>query len=138
MVKGFNVYEDQGNTSEKEMIQSKLPGYVRSVLEDRFADQGFSLDAVVALAATVERMAFDEVSRGVELAFWLNDIDRYQAVSREELTEIISSFLIVEVLEGTDKKEKHIKEKNRIYVRYPHWGTPLLFLQDSIGSDMFQ
>jgi hypothetical protein len=50
-------------------------------------------------------MAFDEVVRGVELAFWLNDIDRYQTVSRGQLTEIISSFLIVEVLEGTDQKE---------------------------------
>jgi hypothetical protein len=138
MVKGFNAYEDQTNTSEQEILQSKLPGYVRSVLEDRFADQGFSLDAVVALAATVERMAFDEVSRGVELAFWLNDIDRYQAVSREQLQEIITSFLVVEVLEGTENKEKHIKEKNRIYRRYPHWGTTILFLQDTIGSDVFQ
>merc|ERR1719379_1770689 len=138
MVKGFNVYEDQGNTSEKEMIQSKLPGYIRSVLEDRFAHQGFSLDAVVALVATVERMAFDEVVRGVELAFQLNDIDRYQAVSRDDVTEIISSFLIVEMLEGTENKTTHIREKKRIHRRYPHWGTTILFLTDTIGSDLFQ
>merc|ERR1719379_254346 len=138
MVKGFNAYEDQGNLTEKDILQSKLPGYIRSVLEDRFAHQGFSLDAVVALAATGERMAFDEVVRGVELAFSLNDVDRYQVVSKDELTEIISSFLIVEMLEGTENKTKHIKEKKRIHRRYPHWGTTILFLKDTIGSDLFQ
>jgi hypothetical protein len=120
------------------MLQSKLPGYIRSVLEDRFALQGFSLDAVVALVATVERMAFDEVVRGVELAYYLNEADRYQAVSKDELTEIISSFLIVEMLEGTENKTKHIKEKKRIHRRYPHWGTTILFLTDTIGGDLFQ
>jgi hypothetical protein len=141
IVKGFNAHEDQGNTSivgDSDMLQSKLPGYIRSILEDRFAVQGFSLDAVVALVATVERMAFDEVVRGVELAFSLNDVDRYQTVSREHLTEIISSFLIVEMLEGTENKTKHIKEKKRIHRRYPHWGTTILFLTDTIGSDLFQ
>merc|ERR1719379_1889506 len=114
IVKGFNPHEEQANTSivgESDMLQSKLPGYIRSVLEDRFAVQGFSLDAVVALVATVERMAFDEVVRGVELAYYLNDADRYQTVSRDELTEIISSFLIVEMLEGTENKTKHMRER---------------------------
>merc|ERR1719379_2489613 len=138
MVKGFNAYEDQGNLTEKDILQSKLPGYIRSVLEDRFANQGFSLDAVVALVATLERMAFDEVVRGVELAFSLNDVDRYQVVSKEELTEIISSFLVVEMLEGTENKTKHIREKKRIHRRYPHWGTTILFLTDTIGGDLFQ
>jgi hypothetical protein len=51
MVKGFNAYEDQGNTSEiagNDMLQSRLPGYIRSIVEDRFAKQGVSIDAVVA------------------------------------------------------------------------------------------
>jgi len=141
IVRGFNPHEEQGNTSvvgDSDMFQTKLPGYIRSLLEDRFAQQGFSLDAVVALVATVERMAFDEVTRGVELAFYLNDIDRNRAVSTNELVEIVSSFLIVEMLEGTENKEKHQKEKKRIHRRYPHWKTTILFLQDAIGSDMFQ
>merc|ERR1719335_308041 len=84
IVRGFNAYEEQGNASvvgDSDMLQTKLPGYIRSLLEERYAQQGFSLDAVVALVATVERMAFDEVTRGVELAFYLNDMDPHGAVS---------------------------------------------------------
>eukprot|EP00746_Dinoflagellata_sp_MGD_P158515 gnl/MRDRNA2_/MRDRNA2_86492_c0_seq17.p1 gnl/MRDRNA2_/MRDRNA2_86492_c0~~gnl/MRDRNA2_/MRDRNA2_86492_c0_seq17.p1 ORF type:complete len:552 (+),score=112.98 gnl/MRDRNA2_/MRDRNA2_86492_c0_seq17:118-1773(+) len=141
IVRGFNAYDEQGQSSiggDSDMLQSKLPGYIRSLLEDRYAKQGFPLDAVAALVATLERMAFDEVVRGVELAYWLNDMDRYQAVDKNSLKEVISSFLIVEMLEGTENKTKHKKEKARIHRRYPHWGSTILFLQDLISDDVFQ
>merc|ERR1719214_53822 len=110
IVKGFSAHEESGNASSAEgtdILQSKLPDYIRSILEERFAHQGFSLDAVVAMVASVERLAFDEVVRAVELAYYLNSYDRTQALSSDDLTEILSSFLITEMLEGSEDKAKH-------------------------------
>jgi len=141
IVKGFNAYEEDVNVSaaaDTAILQNKLPGYIRSILEDRFALEGFSLDAVVAMVASLERLAFDEVVRGVELAFYLNDYDRTGALSESDLTEILSSFLITEMLEGTDDKEAHRRMRKKIHRRYPHWDTTLLFLKDNVGSDIFE
>merc|ERR1719214_40709 len=105
IVKGFSAHEESGNASSAEdtdILQSKLPDYIRSILEERFAHEGFSLDAVVAMVASVERLAFDEVVRGVEFAFYLNDIDRTAVLRFEDLLEILSSYLITEMLEGAD------------------------------------
>merc|ERR1719453_2592282 len=89
------------------------------------------------MVASVERLAFDEVVRGVELGFRLNSIDRTQVLNKHDLAEIISSFLIIEMLEGTEDKQKHLKDKKLIHRRYPFWDTTLLFLKDTIGSDAF-
>jgi hypothetical protein len=129
---------ENASFGETDILQSKLPGYIRSILEERFAHEGFSLDAVVGMVASVERLAFDEVVRGVELAFHLNSIRRTARLSRDDLTELLSSFLITEMLEGTEDVEKHAKDKKLIFRRYPYWTTTLLFLEDTIGSDIFQ
>jgi len=141
IVKGFNAYEEDVNASRAAdtlIIQDKLPGYIRSILEDRFAHSGFSLDALVAMVASLERLAFDEVVRGVELAFHLNSYDIIAELTELDLVEILSSFLITEMLEGTEDKEKHHLLRKNIVRRYPHWVTTVLFLIDNVFSDIFQ
>jgi len=140
IVKGFNVHEESGNSSApnpEDILQSKLPGYIRSILEERFAHEGFSLDALVVMVASVERLVYDEVIRGVELAFYLNSLEQDQGLTEDDLHEVLSSFLITEMLEGTDDKEKHANDRRMIPRRYPFWDTTVLFLKDTIGSDIF-
>merc|ERR1719230_2287291 len=75
IVKGFEPHAELVNTSEtsEDILQGKVPDYIRSVLEEKFAHNGFALEDVVTMVAAVERLAFDEVVRGVEDCFWLND-----------------------------------------------------------------
>jgi len=141
IVKGFNTHEEVANissTTDTAILQDKLPSYIRSILEERFALDGFSLDGVVAMVASLERLVFDEVVRGVELAFHLNSLDLSQRLSMDDLNEVLSSFLITELLEGYDGPEKHRQLRNNIRQFYPHWDTTLLFLKDGVGSDCFQ
>jgi len=140
IVKGFEPHVDPVNMSnvDSDILKDKAPGYIRSLLEEQFSHCGFSLNNVVAMVASLERLAFDEVVRGVELAFYLNDYDRTGALSESDLTEILSSFLITEMLEGTDDKEAHRRMRKKIHRRYPHWDTTLLFLKDNVGSDIFE
>merc|ERR1719502_1765445 len=42
------------------------------------------------------------------------------------------------MLEGTEDKKKHMKDKKTIQRRYPFWDTSVLFLKDTVGNDVFE
>merc|ERR1719214_497967 len=65
IVKGFEPHAEIANTtdSSEDIIQGKVPAYIRSVLEEKFAHHGFELEDVVAMVAAVERLTCDEVVR---------------------------------------------------------------------------
>jgi hypothetical protein len=140
IVKGFEVHAESVtvNSSNTEMLQSELPAFIRTMMEKQFAHEGFSLDALIVMVAALERLAFDEVVRGVETSFSLNEYAMTdQNLTIHDLNEILSSFLIVEMLEGGDDVERHMVDKKYIVDRYPFWGTTLLFLMDTVMSDIW-
>merc|ERR1719379_1243514 len=140
IVKGFEPRAELVNTSEtsEDILQGKLPAYIRSVLEEKFAHNGFALEDVVAMVAAIERLTFDEVVRTVEAAFWLNDKSVMDALSLSETMEVLSSYLIVSMFDGSTDKKQHKFDKKYINLRYPHWDTSYLFLTDVAGSDTFR
>merc|ERR1719161_377839 len=85
----------------------------------------------------MERLMFDEVVASVELAFQLNSKAFIEKMSRADLMEVLSSYLITEMLEGTDDRVQHKLDKEHIRERYPNWDTTYLFLVDVVSSDIF-
>jgi len=139
IVKGFEEYGDVANvtTSDVDILQSKVPGFVRSALEQRFQHEGFALDDIVSMIAVVESLAFNEVVSGVEISFYLNSFEMGQTLSDSDLKEMLTSYLITEMLEGTSDREQHMSDKQNIFERYPNWDNALVFLKDISGSDGF-
>jgi hypothetical protein len=90
-----------------------------------------------AFAACVERLAFDDLVRSIELAFHFNSLDATKALSDVDMTEILSSFFFTE-FRGVQDKEQHMKEKKQIVQKYPYWSTTVLFLRDTVSSEIFQ
>jgi len=107
IVKGFEPHAELVNTSETsdDILQSKVPGYIRAVMEEKFAHDGFALEDVVVMVAAIERLAFDEVVRSVEASFWLNDKLVMDALSQNEMMEVLSSYLITSMFGGTTDKD---------------------------------
>jgi len=140
IVKGFEPHAELVNTSESEegILQGKVPAYIRSVLEEKFAHNGFALEDVVAMVAAMERLTFDEVVRTVEACFSLNDKSVMEVLSLSETMDVLSSYLITSMFGGSTDKKKHLFDKKHINLRYPHWDTSFLFLIDIAGSDTFE
>merc|ERR1719428_1291954 len=134
-VKGFEPHADIVNVTEagKDIIQSKVPDYVRAVLEEQFKHEGFALEDTVAMVAALERLAFDEVVKVAEHAFYLNSQPFNEQFNKVQLMDILSSYLILEMLEGTDDKEQHLADKVNIHDRYPNWNITYQFLVDVAG-----
>jgi len=140
IVKGFEPHAELVNTSEtsEDILKGKVPAYIRSVLEEKFAHHGFVLEDVVAMVAAMERLTFDEVVRSVEACFSLNDKSVMDALSISETMDVLSSYLITSMFGGSTDKKKHLFDKKHINLRYPHWDTSFLFLTDIAGSDAFR
>jgi hypothetical protein len=139
IVRGFEPHADIMNVSEQDgdILQNKIPDYIRSLLEEQFQQEGFSFDDMVAMVAAIERLAFDEVVKSVELAFHLNSHTLTDRLSREDLMKVVSSYLMTEMLEGTDDKDQHKADLENIRERYPNWDITYLFLVDVVSSDIF-
>jgi hypothetical protein len=140
IVKGFEPHAELVNTSEssEDILEGKVPAYIRSVLEEKFAHDGFALEDVVAMVAAMERLTFDEVVRGVEDCFWLNGKSIMDSLSISETMDVLSSYLITSMFGGSTDKEQHLFDKKYIHLRYPHWDTSFLFLTDVAASDGFR
>merc|ERR1719424_1839742 len=71
VVKGFEPHAVAANISDADnsnILHSKLPEYLRTALEEKFAHSGFSLEDLGVMVAAVERLVYDDVIRGVENA----------------------------------------------------------------------
>jgi hypothetical protein len=142
IIRGFEPHaqgEVNGIDGSGHILQSKLPEYIRMALEEKFAHEGFALDDTAMMVAAVERLAFDEVIRGVEASFYLNEVQTTSLLSRFALMDVLSSYLIVEMLEGKFESISDHKE-DKIHVReiYPNWDEAFVFAQDVVSNDAFE
>merc|ERR1719331_1681211 len=94
IVKGFEPHADIMNVSAEDatILQGKVPEYIRSVLENQFRNEGFAFEDTVAMVAAIERLAFDEVVKIVEQAFYLNSFALEAKLTRHQLMEVMSSY----------------------------------------------
>jgi hypothetical protein len=89
------------------------------------------------MVAAIQRLIFDEVIRGVERAFRLNEMLITKGLTSSEFMDVLSSYLITEMLEGADDLEQHKVDKERILDLYPHWDTTSLFVSDLHMNDIY-
>jgi hypothetical protein len=142
VVRGFEPHAQAVNFSQAEegghILQHKLPDAIRTSLEEKFAHNGFALKDTAMMVAAVERLAFDEVIRGVEISFKLNSRSTTRAMSRKMLLDTLRSFLIIEMLEGSvESAEMHQLDKANVHEIYPNWDDADLFLKDVVHNDGF-
>jgi hypothetical protein len=90
------------------------------------------------MVAAIERLTFDEVIRGVELAFKLNNHVLTDGMDFDAFMNVLGSYLITEMLEGTSNElSQHLEDKQNIRELYPHWDTTLVFIKDLVWSEEF-
>lgn len=140
VVKGFEPHAKPTNdtfASDDDILQSKLPDFIRMAMEGKLSHQGFAIEDAAVMIAAVERLTFDEATRGVERAFWLNRLPVTSEMSREEFHTVVDSYFITEMLEGHDDHDQHQLDKANIDRLYPHWQTTASFVHDLADNELF-
>merc|ERR1719329_1882720 len=102
VLKGFEPHAIAANISDatdnSHILQSKLPDYIRTAMEEKFAHSGFAFEDLAMMVAAIERLTFDEVIRGVELAFKLNKHQITDGLNAQAFSDVLDSYLIIEML----------------------------------------
>jgi hypothetical protein len=139
VVKGFEEHADatSDSNSEQSILQSKVPDFVRSALEQRFQHEGFALDDMVSMIAVVESLVFNEGVRGVALSFEVNSLDAGSILSQRQLQDVMDSYFMIEMLEGSPDIKAHTADKNKVNELYPNWDEARIFMTDIAASDGF-
>jgi hypothetical protein len=142
ILKGLEAHKATSNASDMsdgaQILQSKLPEYATSKIEQKFSNNGFAFKDAVGMIAALEMLTFDEVLRGMQVAFQLNSLPVTGSLNYDELIEALTSYLIVEMLEGdAGNAQQHKSDKSNIRSLYPHWDTTYLFIVDVAENDRY-
>ncbi|CAK0821316.1 unnamed protein product [Prorocentrum cordatum] len=98
IINGLEPHGMSANVSEVhevDILQDKAPAFVEALLESRRAGRGLSLGDVVAMAAALERLIFDESLSLLQVAYALNGQSAAERLGARELHEVLSSYLMI-------------------------------------------
>jgi len=137
LLKGLEPHGMQLNTTEMHgvnILQDKAPALVEALLEAKRADHGLSFEDVVAMAAVLERLIFDESIALLESAYKLNGFSMTENVDEGSLHEVLRSYLLVFQIgmranHSDMRKHQAIKAK---MAKTSSWTTVVEFEQDAV------
>merc|ERR1719293_258026 len=89
------MHANVSEVHEVDILQDKAPAFVEALLESRRAGRGLSLGDVVAMAAALERLIFDESLSLLQVAYALNGQSAAERMGSSELHEVLSSYLMI-------------------------------------------
>lgn len=146
IMKGFephSVADSEANLKDgANIMEERVPDFIRSVLEQKFSHNGFALGDLAAMIAALEKLALNEVVRVVELSFDYSFPfrDATQGLDHDSLMSVLTSYLLIEMRPWTaDNATKHVFEKSRLHRIYPHFNASTLpFISDIANNHAYQ
>jgi len=136
IIKGFESHNTQDQVQDSGILESKVPGYVEAILEEKLQKGGYALPDILTVVIVVERLIFDEVARSVENAYHLNHVPTESLLKQDSLITVLESHLIVEMLERHEFDEQtHKEDRAEILDLYPNWNSLKEFLTDIVATE---
>jgi len=139
IINGLEPHGMQSNMTDAHhatVLQEKVPVLAEALLEARRAGLGLLFDDVVALAAVLERLIFNESLEILESAFMFNGHASSELVSQVELHDILTSYLLVFEM-GSQKNltdvGKHRKLKSRLQSSST-WASTVELAEDTLKN----
>lgn len=128
LIKGLEPHGNRGNVTELQdvsVLQDRAPALVEAALEARRSNQGLSLDDVVVMVATLERLIFDGSLDLLRVAYELNMHPSHGRIDREALREVLVSYLVIYAHGGKynlSNVREHFRIRDRIITRQDFLG----------------
>lgn len=122
---------------EAALLMIHAPNYVKGVLEGKSAQDGFSIEDAVGLAATLERLVSDTGRRNLDSAYDVQKLDIDQDVTRQQLEELLVDYMIYWML-GDDIESINVLVSNHtlLYETFADWPSVKDFSDGQISHLM--
>mmetsp|Transcript_60319 Transcript_60319/g.166967 ORF Transcript_60319/g.166967 Transcript_60319/m.166967 type:complete len:580 (+) Transcript_60319:101-1840(+) len=143
LIKGLEPHGMQLNMTEVHnvsILQDKAPALVEALLEARHSGHGLSLGDVVAMAAALEKLIFEESIMLLKAAYMLNGQSAEAAIDETVLHDVLTSYLLVfemGIRGNLSDIRKHQAIKRKVAAAGGSWLTLVEFEQDAVGNFEF-
>lgn len=91
---GLEPASVSGSLDEASLLTEFAPNYVRSEIEGKAAQSGFSLEDAVAMVATLERLVLDSGKSLLERAISAIGLESKLHLSREEAIQVLEAYML--------------------------------------------
>merc|ERR1740129_1323227 len=119
------------------VLRDRVPQLVEDLLLAKRAGHGLSLTDVVAMAASLEQLIFDETLELLEVAYVFNSHNQSELVNQEVLHNILDSYMLLfeqgSVANLTDA-DKHHRIKKRRLKQNTNWHDVRMYVQDTVKN----
>jgi len=140
LIKGLGPHGMQLEVTEMHTInilQDKAPALVEALLEAKRTDHGLSLADVVAMAAALERLIFNESIMLLSASYALNGFSTADQVDENSFHNVLTSYLLVferGVRGNLSDISGHQKIKSKLAARGGSWLTLVEFEEDAVRN----
>jgi len=130
------------NTNVTDVHQStilldRVPRLVEDLLLAKRAGHGLSLTDVVAMAAALEQLIFDETLDLLEVAYAFNIRNQSELINQKVLHEILDSYMLLfeqgSVANLTDAVKHHLIKQRRLK-QNTNWHDVRMYVQDTVKN----
>jgi len=119
------------------ILLDRVPQLVEDLLLAKQAGHGLSLTDVVAMAAALEQLIFDETLELLEVAYSFNMRNQSELVNQQILHDILDSYMLLfeqgSVANFTDPVKHHLIKKRRLKLD-SNWHDVRMYVQDTVKN----
>jgi len=119
------------------ILRDRAPQLVEDLLLAKRAGHGLSLTDVVAMAAALEQLIFDETLELLEVAYAFNGHNESELVNQEVLHNILDSYMLLfeqgSVANLTDAVKHHLIKRRRL-TQNTNWHEVQMYVQDTVKN----
>jgi len=126
---------------DADILVGKMPELADVLSKVRHSVRGFSFTDVILTTATLERLILDESIELLNTAYMLNGQETFQSISRDELQEVLISYLIVfetgSKANLTDAARHQLMKRRMKTTNSQSWLTLVEFEEDALNTFNF-
>jgi len=123
---------------DADILVHKMPVLADALSKVRQSDRGLSFTDVLLTTATLERLILDESMELLSAAYLLNGLEASQHIQRDELQEVLISYLIIFEIGSkanvTDIARHHLMKENLKTRSSQSWSTLVEFEEDALNT----
>jgi len=110
------------HAGDAEVLRSRVPSLVNTVLEGKRSGDGFSLSDAAVLVATMERLIYDSESTLLESAYKRHGQSPRQSLTRRQLTDVLQVYIVQWLLAGAEEAIRALlSDRSLLAKEIPHW-----------------
>jgi len=144
LIRGLEPHGMQLNMTgvhDADILLEKMPELADVLSKVRHSVRGLSFPDVILTTATLEKLILDESTELLSVAYMFNGHEAYQSISRDELQEVLISYLIIfesgSKANLTNAAGHQLMKQRSKKTNSQSWSTLVEFEEDALNTYNF-